>query len=399
MPSKKTGKPRKRSGLKLVFVVFLAIVLVAVYILYSRGFFDEYLSSLREELSQTDDSRGDDSQNSSPDVITDELSVHFLMLGNQYSGDCTLIKVGDTEVLIDAGSTQSSASTLISYIDRYCEDGILEYVIATHADTDHISGFVGTKSGGTYGGILYRYRVGTLIQFDKTNKSLTTSAGNPTLYANYLTATEYAAEQGAEVYTALQCWNNENGAQRSYELSENVTMNILYNVFYEESSSDENNYSVCMLLSQGNNHYLFTGDLEKDGEEALVQNNVLPKCKLFKAGHHGSPTSSNDVLLSVIQPEIVCVSCCCGSTQYTSNMENVFPSQAFVDRVAPYTEKIYVTTVVSDNADGFEAMNGNIVVSSDGGEVKVNCSNNDLIFKETDWFKANRIWRDGSEAA
>ena len=62
---------------------------------------------------------------------------------------------------------------------------------------------------------------------------------------------------------------------------------------------------------------MFTGDLEEKGEEALVENNTLPKCKLFKAGHHGSPTSSTEALLSVIQPEIVCVSCCCGSEEYT----------------------------------------------------------------------------------
>lgn len=137
---------------------------------------------------------------------------------------------------------------------------------------------------------------------------------------------------------------------------------------------------------------MFTGDLEEKGEEALVENNTLPKCKLFKAGHHGSPTSSTEALLSVIQPEIVCVSCCCGSEEYTKNPLNVFfPSQAFVDRVSVYTDKIYVTTIVSDKAEGgFEPMNGNIVVSSNGGDVKVNCSDNNTLFKDTDWFKKNR---------
>lgn len=81
-------------------------------------------------------------------------------------------------------------------------------------------------------------------------------------------------ESGAVHYTALDCWKEENGAQRSYEIAEGITMNILYNVFYEEKTSDENDYSVCMLLSQGENHYLFTGDLEKDGEAALVKNNA-----------------------------------------------------------------------------------------------------------------------------
>jgi beta-lactamase superfamily II metal-dependent hydrolase len=49
-----------------------------------------------------------------------------------------------------------------------------------------------------------------------------------------------------------------------------VTLNILYQKYYEQSTSSENNYSVCTLLSQGDDHYLFTGDLEKSGENKLI---------------------------------------------------------------------------------------------------------------------------------
>jgi beta-lactamase superfamily II metal-dependent hydrolase len=79
-------------------------------------------------------------------IVSGDLSIHFLELGNKYTGDCTLIKAGDTEVLIDAGSRKGSASTIANYIDEYCTDGVLEYVIATHAHQDHIAGFVGTKT-------------------------------------------------------------------------------------------------------------------------------------------------------------------------------------------------------------------------------------------------------------
>ena len=82
--------------------------------------------------------------------------------------------------------------------------------------------------------------------------------------------------------------------------------------------------------------------------------------------------------------------CAVGSDEYTDNVANMFPSQAFVDRVAPYTDRVYVTTIVSDNNAGYESMNGNIVVTSDGKEVTVACSNNDILFKDTEWFKANR---------
>lgn len=325
-----------------------------------------------------------DSETNYPDIETDELSIHFLELGNKYTGDCTLIKVGNTEVLIDAGSRKGSAATIVPYIQQYCTDGVLEYVIATHAHQDHIAGFVGTASAD---GVLESFVCETIIDYPLTN-------ADSAIRADYEELRDAEVAAGAKHYTALECWNNENGAKRTYELAEGIKMNFLYQKFYEEKTSDENDYSVCMLLSQGDNHYLFTGDLEGEGEESLVASNDLPKCVLFKGGHHGSPTSNTDALLSEIRPDIVCVCCCCGSDEYTSNVANMFPSQAFVDRVAPYTDRVYVTTIISDNKAGYESMNGNVVITSDGKEVTVACSNNDILFKDTEWFKANRTLPD-----
>ena len=342
-------------------------------------------SSISSEADSTDSSV----------IVTDEMSVHFLELGNKYTGDCTLIKVGDTEVLIDAGSRKNSAATISDYLDDYCTDGVLEYVIATHAHEDHIAGFIGKKQGDARDGILYNYTVETLIQFARTDYALTTDKGNPTLYSEYVDAVTYAQGQGTQVYSALDCWKEENGGQKTYYLNDaqTISMNILYNYFYENKTSGgggENEYSVCMLLTHGGDNFLFTGDLEEKGEEYLVEYNDLPKCTLFKGGHHGSYTATSETLLQVIQPEIVCVCCCCGSTEYTTNMANVFPAQAFIDRVAPYTDKVYVTTVIADNAQGFQSLNGNIVVKKKDGSISVEGSNNNTLFKDTDWFKEHR---------
>ncbi len=334
------------------------------------------------------DSSSDGSSDSSSDgdetVEQEVLSIHFLELGNQYTGDATLIKVGDVEVLIDAGSRKNSAKALTKYIDNYCEDGVLEYVIATHAHQDHIAGFVGTSSAE---GIFAHYECETIIDYPRTD-------ADTQIRKNYESLRDEEVAAGATHYTALECYNGLNGAQRVYSLGEGVTMEILYQRFYEEKTSDENDYSVCLLISRGDNHFLFTGDLEERGEASLVQSNELPKCVLFKGGHHGSPTSSTDVLLKVIQPKIVCVCCCCGSTEYTTAIANVFPSQAFVDRIAQYTDRVYVTTMIGATQKEYTSMNGNIVVSELFGEVSVQCSNNDTLFKDTDWFKENRTLPD-----
>ena len=38
------------------------------------------------------------------------------------------------------------------------------------------------------------------------------------------------------------------------------------------------------------------------------------------------------------------------------------------------------------------SLNGNIVIVSNTTGTTVNCSNNNTILKETDWFKKNRKW-------
>ncbi|MDE6691170.1 MAG: MBL fold metallo-hydrolase, partial [Clostridia bacterium] len=325
------------------------------------------------------------------EIIGSEFSIHFLEVGNKYAGDCTLIKCGDTEVLIDAGSRTNSAETINKYLSRYVTDNKIEYVIATHAHQDHIAAFVGTGSGNNKNGILYTYDIGTVIQFAGHN----TSSG---IYNSYVNAVTYAESNGAVAYTALQCWNNSDGAQRSYDLSAagdgSLTLNILYNYYYEHETADENDYSVCALLTytaadNTKSHYLFTGDLEGKGEEYLVAKNTLPEVELFKGGHHGSKTSSTEKLLSAIKPKRVAICCCAGATEYTTNHDNTFPTQAFIDRISKYTEEVYCTSLCIDYKGGkFGPMNGDIVFMYIDNKLKLWCSNNTTLLKDTEWFKA-----------
>ena len=314
----------------------------------------------------------------------DEISINFLELGNKYTGDATFIKVGETDILIDAGSRQNSATTIANFVDTYCEDGILEYVIATHAHQDHIAGFVGSNSDE---GIFKRYKIDTLIDFSLTNAT-------SQIYKDYVKLRDEKVASGdiAHHYTANDCIET-NGVTEFFEVGAGVMMEILDQRFYRETTSDENNYSVCALFTQGENNYLFTGDLEKEGEESLVALNNLPECVLFKGGHHGSYTANTDALLSVIKPKNVCICCCAGSDEYTKTPANMFPAQDAVDRIAKYTDQVFVTTVVSDVEPGYKSMNGNITFYSEKGKAyTVTGSNNSVILKDTDWFKANRTW-------
>ena len=374
--TKKVVKQAKKLAKKnpTAFIVILVILVIAVALGVGGYFvYTNYIAPRKEN---------DNSQ-----VIGDSegIDINFLELGNKYTGDSTFIKAGSVDILIDAGSRQNSATTIANFINQYCTDGVLEYVIATHAHQDHIAGFVGSNSDQ---GILKRYKIDTLIDFSLTNA---TSA----IYNNYVSLRDEKVASGdiKHHYTANDCIQGTNGAQKKYTITDGITMEILDQKFYREETNDENDYSVCTLFTQGENRYLFTGDLEKKGEESLVALNKLPEVKLFKGGHHGSYTANTDALLSVIKPKTVCICCCAGSDEYTKTPENMFPAQAAVDRIAKYTDQVFVTTVVSDNANGYQSLNGNINFHcAKGKEYTVTGSNNSVILKDTAWFKENRTW-------
>ena len=325
-----------------------------------------------------------------------EISFHFMMLGNKNTGDSIYIKAGNNDILIDAGSKTNSIDDIKNYLDNYVTDNKLEFVVATHADQDHIAGF--SKADGS---IFDLYQCEKIITFALTDKTTETYNGYCSELADEVTS-------GAVHYTALECYNNEKGAKRVYDLTEdgNVKMEILYNYYYENSSNDENNYSVCIMFHHGSRKFLFTGDLEKDGEEKLSEFYDFSQVELFKAGHHGSYTSSNECLLSEIKPKMSVVCCCAGSIERNTKPENLFPSQNFIDRMGKYTSAIYASTAMdyqvptgsatvssSDNIGDIITLNGNIQVISDAEKgVYVDCSNNNLKLKETEWFSKYRTW-------
>lgn len=313
-------------------------------------------------------------------VGTAPIEINFMELGNHNTGDSTYIKAGDTDILIDAGSTGGSADTICSYMESHgLEDNKIEYLVVTHAHKDHIAALVGTSK---IKGVLDRYSIENIIQF--SNISSETN-----LYKDYKGKVEKLETSGTKVYNAGEICDNK---QNEFVVAPGTVMTVLDQKFYHEVSNDENNHSVCTLFKHGQLNYLFTGDLEKEGENSLVELNPnLPKVQLFKGGHHGSKTSNNESLLSVIKPEVVCICCCAGNDEYTKNVDNQFPTQAAIDRISKYTDSVYVTTVTTDGHSGFTSMNGNIVFKSLVGiDYDVIGSNNSTKLKDTDWFKSNR---------
>ncbi len=358
--AKKRYKKEKLTVRKVVLFILVVAILYGAYYYYENYYKKKPLVS-----------------------VEGELSFHFMMLGNDHSGDSVYVKAGDNDILIDAGSETNSVDEIKDYINQYCTDGKLEYVIATHADSDHIAGFAGSAKENI--SIFDFYTTDVIIDFPRTEKQTAT-------YNRYLEKRANEVSEGAEHFTALECYNQtKEGAKRSYQLADGITMNILYNYFYDHDASKENDYSVCIMFTHGDRNFLFTGDLEKKGEEYLVQYNQLPQVELYKSGHHGSKTSSTPDFLNVIKPKRVVITCCAAEPEYGDGYG--FPHQETIDNISLYTDQVYVVSTCDPeltNGNEYIGLNGNIMVISTETDITVNCSVTNVLLKDTEWFKSNR---------
>ncbi|MFC7684613.1 DNA internalization-related competence protein ComEC/Rec2 [Ureibacillus sp. GCM10028918] len=72
-----------------------------------------------------------------------------------------------------------------------------------------------------------------------------------------------------------------------------------------EQKYEGNNDSLVMYFEKGKFEGLFMGDVEKAGEESIIQQYPsLAHIDVLKAGHHGSKTSSSEVFLERLKPAI-----------------------------------------------------------------------------------------------
>jgi beta-lactamase superfamily II metal-dependent hydrolase len=97
-----------------------------------------------------------------------------------------------------------------------------------------------------------------------------------------------------------------------------------------------NNASIVMKLFYGSTSYLFTGDLEMEGEAQIIQFNEALKSDVLKVAHHGSKTSSSDYFLQKVLPKIAVV-----SVGYKNKFRH--PNKDVMNRISQYAETIHRT--------------------------------------------------------
>ena len=118
-----------------------------------------------------------------------------------------------------------------------------------------------------------------------------------------------------------------------------------------EDYSDLNNSSVMVMLTYGNNKFLFTGDAEEE-EECTVTADI--KCDVLKVGHHGSSTSTSRAFLTAASPEYAVISCGMGNSYGHPHTETI-------DKLKKAGINIYRTD-----------LQGDIIMTCDGEKITVN---------------------------
>ena len=282
-----------------------------------------------------------------------ELKVTFLDLygnsNNQQIGDSIFIEYGDIDILIDAGEKASGSCTVVPFLLEHVEDKKLEMIITTHADSDHLGGMVGLSGKDMYGaleapGIEYQYIVDFGYEADSK------------VYKDYAELRNARVQEGATYLSIKEIFNEENlEAAAHFYLGEDMFLDFLdYKTYGMADIDDDNDRSVSCLLTHDEKKILLCGDSEKKEESYLTKLNI-GKVDVFKANHHGSPTSNTKNLLDQIRPEYVVI---CSSEENKYNL----PKKTIISRLIEYTQNVYAT-FISGNIEVI-SKNNNITITS-----------------------------------
>lgn len=255
---------------------------------------------------------------SPPDPNT--LEVHFLSVGN---ADSALLMCGGSALLIDGGDPDDGPM-LVQYMQA-CGVEKLDYVIATHGDSDHIGGLLK---------VLDRYPVGRFLT------AFMPEGAEPTTAA-YLALLEKLAGRQIPTFQTVP------GAV--YPLG-NAQLEILGPVV---PSFDINEQSVICRVTYGENRFLFTGDAGEEEEYSLLAAGVDLSATVLKVGHHGSSGSSTEAFLKAVGARWGVISCGVGNPYG-------HPHGSAVRRLTAAGITLYRTDT-----------QGTVVMVSDGTDIKI----------------------------
>ena len=215
--------------------------------------------------------------------LTNEVTVVDVGQGDSIflrsmKGDTILIDVGGKvtfgtkEKWQESSQTSNAEKTLIPYLQARGVSQI-DHMVLTHTDTDHI---------GDLEEVAKRFKI-----------------------------KEICVSQGALTKPSfVKRLRTLKRPVRTLKAGDNLPMmGSKLQVLYPNKVGDGgNNDSIVLYGKLLGSSFLFTGDLEKEGEEELMASYPNLKAGILKAGHHGSKGSSSEAFLDQLQPSLALVS-------------------------------------------------------------------------------------------
>lgn len=306
------GKGRNKAGGRL-FTGLAAGIFLAAALLFGAP------QGENAQDSGADTEQGSSRSKTGDSEAAQELEVHFLDVGQ---GDSTLFLCGAEAMLIDAGDNDQG-TRIQDYLEKQGVE-TLKYVVCTHPDADHIGGV---------DVILYKFNCETVFMTQEERDT-----------ATYRDVADTMRQKG---YSRTQ---PETGKQ--YPLGDAVFTILAPSAV----GSDSNNNSIGILLTHGDNTFLFTGDAEEEEESEFLASGISLEADVYKAGHHGSRSSSSGELLEAVSPSFAVISCGEGNSYGHPHAETLNELRAMGVQVYRTDEQ------------------GTVIAVSDGSKITWNCS-------------------------
>ena len=156
----------------------------------------------------------------------------------------------------------------------------IDFIVATHADADHIQGLNDIAKNFEIGQALF----GRMPHGDPEFRQL------------------------SDVLARRQIPNGLINRGMTLKFG-SATVEVLYPLAdSSENAASDNDHSVVLRIVYGNRAFLFTGDIESGAESDLLSRGGNLTADLIKVAHHGSRTSSTQAFIDSVRPECAVIS-------------------------------------------------------------------------------------------
>jgi competence protein ComEC len=214
----------------------------------------------------------------------DHLRVSVLDVGQ---GDAILIEApSGARVLVDGGPSGALITQALGEVMSPGERRI-DLMVLTHAQDDHVTGLIEVMERYDVRGVLWNGQAGETAAFRALSEAMTGQA------------LPVAIAQAGQVV----------------ELGDGAYIEVLHPqpALLVGTEDDLNNNAVVLRLVYGEVSFLLTGDIEVDGEKAILDAGHDVSATVLKVAHHGSDGATTQPFLDATAPSIAVVSAGAGN--------------------------------------------------------------------------------------